>query len=162
METHLIPSTPSQLLALSPSTASSIDFFSDGIIQEVKEGTLNPLSVLIQLRAIKQASERILEEIKTEMLNEASKYPEKTFKFAGNDITKAEHGTKYDYTVCNDAVWFELENKFKAAKSAKEKREEWLKTMAGKETLVDQDTGLVTEIFPPMKTSQSGLNVSIK
>lgn len=154
--------TPRELLALAPSTATSIDIFSDGIIQSVKNGEVNPLAVVVQLKAMEQATERIRKEIKSELMTEVGKYPEKKFTFMGNEITKSEHGTKYDYTVCNDPVWFDLENKFKAAKAAKEKREEWLKTMAGKETIIDKDSGEVTDIFPPMKTSSSGINVSIK
>jgi hypothetical protein len=93
-------------------------------------------------------------------MNAVNMYPEKSFEYLGNKITKSEHGTKYDYTVCNDPTWFDLENKFKAAKAAKEQREEWLKTMAGKETIIVGDE--VVEIYPPMKTSSSGINISIK
>lgn len=165
METyHLneLPSTPSQYLTLGPSTATNIDVFSDGVIQSVKSGELNPLTVLIQLRAMEKASGRILKEIAPNLLKEADLYPGNEFEYAGNKITKAEHGTKYDYSKCNDTDWELYDSQIKSLTTYKKEREDFLKTLKGPIDVLDKNTGEVVTLRPPTKTSTSGLNVSIK
>ncbi len=96
-----LPQSPTELLTLMASTSTQIDVFSDGVIESVQAGEINPLTVLIQLRAMAKASERILKEINSNIMTEAGKYPENEFEYQGNKITKAEHGTKYEYSKCN-------------------------------------------------------------
>lgn len=155
-------SKPSELLGLMASTSTQIDVFSDGIIQSVKGGDLNPLHALIQLRAMEQASKRILSEIKENLLTEANKYPEKSFTFMGNEITKAEHGTKYEFSNCGDPVWEMLDQqKDSIAKSIKE-REDFLKALKSPLETLDKLSGEIVTLSPPTKTSQSGLTVKIR
>lgn len=157
-----LPETPVQLLTLMANTSTQIDVFSDGIIEAVKGGEINPLAVLVQLRAMQQASERILKEIDSNIMSEAGKYPGSTFEYMGNKITKAEHGTKYDYSVCNDPI---MDNLIEEAKILNEKikaRQERLKAQTTPETILDPESGEVVVISPPVKKSKSGLNVQIR
>ena len=158
----LTPQSPRDLLTLMASTSTQIDVFSDGVIQSVKEGEINPLTVLIQLKAMEQAANRILKEIKDNLLTEAGKYPEREFEYLGNKIAKAEHGTKYDYSKCGDPVYQRLfEAAFEANGKLKE-RENFLKSIKEPFNFVDDVTGEVCFISPPTKKSTSGLNVSIR
>lgn len=159
---NTLPETPTQLLSLMANTSTQIDVFSDGIIQAVQGGEINPLAVLVQLRAMEQASERILKEIKPNIMAEADKYPGKDFEFAGNKITKAEHGTKYDYSVCNDPVLDDLIEQAKVLNEKVKTRQERLKAQTTPESILDPMTGEVVVINPPIKKSTSGLNVSIR
>lgn len=161
MENNL-PQTATEYLTLAPNTQTSIDIFSDGIIQSVQAGEVNPLTVLIQLRAMEKASERILKEIKDNIMTEAGKYPGNEFEYAGNKLTKAEHGTKYDYTACGDPVYAQ---RLKIAQEASEQlkeQESFLKALKAPITVVDEGSGEVVTISPPTKKSTSGLNVSIR
>jgi len=160
MET--LPATPKEMLMLMASTSTQIDVFSDGVIESVKMGEINPLTVLVQLRAMEKATERILKEIKDNLLTEAGKYPEKEFNYHGNKITKAEHGTKYDYSNCGDPVYSRLEDMAKSANEQLKERAEFLKAVKAPFSLLDEGTGEVHLILPPTKKSVSGLNVAIK
>lgn len=156
------PQSPRELLTMMASTQTQIDIFSDGVIEAVQGGEINPLAVLIQLKAMEKAAERILKEIKPSLLKEAELYPEKEFHFNGNKITKAEHGTKYDYSSCGDPVYQQLfDNAFESNGKLKE-RETFLKALTKPTTIVDDESGEVITIKPPTKTSTSGLNVSIR
>ena len=157
-----LPETPVQLLTLMANTSTQIDVFSDGVIQAVQGGEINPLTVLVQLRAMEQATERILKEIHQNIMNEAGKYPGTSFEFMGNKITKAEHGTKYDYSVCNDPVLNDLVAEQEKIAAKVKARQERLKAQTTPETIIDQNTGEVVTVSPPVKKSKSGLNVSIK
>ncbi len=144
------------------STSLQVDVFSDGVIESVQSGEINPLAVLIQLKAMERASERILKEIKSNLMTEAGKYPGNEFEFAGNKITKAEHGTKYDYASTGDPIYQRLFEIAFAANGQLKEREAFLKSVKTPFRLVDEATGEVAVINPPNKTSTSGLNVSIK
>lgn len=157
-----LPQSPTELLTLMASTSTQIDVFSDGVIESVQAGEINPLTVLIQLKAMQKASERILKEIQPNLLKEADLYTENEFEFMGNKITKAEHGTKYDYSVCNDPEWFVLKAKETALKSSLTEREAFLKALRKPLETLDKESGEVVTLFPPSKKSTSGLNVSIK
>jgi DNA primase large subunit len=157
-----LPETPVQLLTLMANTSTQIDVFSDGIIEAVKGGEINPLAVLVQLRAMQQASERILKEIDQNIMSEAGKYPGSTFEYMGNKITKAEHGTKYDYSVCNDPVLNDLIKEHESIAAKVKARQERLKAQTTPESILDPESGEVVVISPPIKKSKSGLNVQIR
>lgn len=157
-----LPQTAAEYLTLAPNTQTSIDIFSDGVIQSVQSGEVNPLTVLIQLRAIAKASERILKEINSNILNEAGKYAENTFTYSGCELTKAEHGTKYDFSGCNDTQWLTLKAKESLLKSSISERETFLKAIKTPLETLDKLTGEVVTLYPPTKKSSSGLNVSIR
>lgn len=159
---EIYPQKPTELLTMMASTQTQIDVFSDGVIEDVQAGNINPLTVLIQLRAMERASERILKEIKQNIMTEADKYPGIEFEYLGNKITKAEHGTSYDYGACGDPVYQRLfELAFEANGQLKE-RQNFLKAVKAPFSLLDEGTGEVVTIHPPTKKSTSGLNVTIK
>jgi len=156
------PETPVQLLTLMANTSTQIDVFSDGVIQAVQGGEINPLTVLVQLRAMAKASERILKEIDANIMAEADKYSERAFDFMGNTITKAEHGIKYDYSACGDPIYNRLFEVSTEASEQLNERETFLKAITKPFSFLDESTGEVFLISPPVKKSKSGLNVSIK
>lgn len=161
MENQL-PQSPSELLTLMASTSVQVDVFSDGVIQDVQEGNLNPLTVLIQLRAMERASQRILKELHGNILREADKYPGNEFEFMGNKITKTEHGTRYDFSNCGDSVYNQRLRIAQEATEQLKERENFLKAVKAPFSLLDEGTGEVSVIHPPTKKSTSGLNVSIR
>jgi hypothetical protein len=157
-----LPQTPTELLTLMASTNTQVDVFSDGVIQSVQAGEINPLTVLVQLRAMEKASGRILKEIHENIMREADKYPGNDFEFMGNKIIKAEHGTKYDYSNCGDPVYNQRLNIAKQANEQLKERETFLKAVKAPFSLLDEGTGEVATITPPTKKSTSGVNVSLK
>lgn len=157
-----LPETPVAALRLLATTQTEIDRFSDGLIQSVKEGESNPLEILIMLRAFEKVSKRVLSEIDENYLKEADKYPEKKFELFGATIEKAEVGTKYDYAVCDDTIYERLEVEFETAKRKLDERKEFLKVLKAPMPVIDDVTGECVTIKPPLKTSTTGLKVSIK
>jgi hypothetical protein len=159
---EIYPSSPRELLTMMASTSTQIDIFSDGVIESVQGGEINPLTVLIQLKAMEKASERILKEIRPNLLTEAAKHPGNEFEYMGNKITKAEHGIKYDYLSCGDPVYNELLFQLGKLTDKMKSRESFLRSINGSETVIDEKFGEVCKVTPPIKKSTPGLNVSIK
>ena len=159
---NTLPESPLQMLTMMASTSTQIDVFSDGVIESVQGGHINPLTVLVQLRAMEKASDRILKEIKQNILSESDKYSEKTFEYMGNEMTKAEHGTKYDFSKCGDVEWEMLDQQRGSIANQLKERENFLKALKSPIEVLNPLTGEVCILTPPTKTSTSGLNVKIK
>lgn len=140
---------------------TGIDVASDQIIAQVKAGERNPVEVKVWVKAVEEVLERVKKDIAENVMTEADKYSEKTFTAYGATITKAEHGTKYNYAACGDTVWERLDADAKTAASRLKVREDFLKALKEPLTVIDEMTGQVVTITPPIKTSTSGLNVKI-
>jgi hypothetical protein len=56
----------------------------------------------------------------------------------------------------------ELEATLLSAKDAVEKRQNFLKSLVGSETVVDRGTGEIVNVYPPVKTSTTVVTCSIK
>jgi hypothetical protein len=159
---NTLPESPLQMLTMMASTSTQIDVFSDGVIESVKGGEINPLTVLVQIRAMEKAFERILKETKQNILSESDKYSEKTFEYMGNEMTKAEHGTKYDFSKCGDPDLKMYEDQKAIIDKGIKERQEFLKALKSPLNFIHDLTGEVCILIPPTKTSVSGLNVKIK
>ena len=156
------PTTALGAARMLPTTQTQIDVFSDQVIESVRQGEANPIEVLVIMKAFEKAQERILKEIREHYVNEASKYPENSFEFNGTKIEKAELGTMYNYAVCNDTVLERLECDFNTVKALLDERKKFLQALKQPLTVVDELTGEVVKINPPVKKSTSGLKVFIK
>lgn len=155
------PTTAMSALRMMATTQAQVDVFSDQLIQSVREGEVNPLEVLVQLKAIEKVSERVIKEIRHNFLTEADKYQGTTFEFNGNKIEKAEVGTKYDFTVCKDQEWEQFAAQEQMWATRRKEREVFLKAVKGSLDIVTGDGEAVT-IHPPTKTSTTSLKVSIR
>src|SRR3989337_125115 len=160
--TDMGPSSPVSLLNLMASTSTQVDVFSDGVIQSVKSGEESALKVLIQLKAMEVATERIKKEIKDNLLTEADKYPGNEFEYLGNKIVKGDVFTSYDFKTCSDPTYERLEEDFENAKQKLEERKAFLKTIKTPTPIGDTLTGELTTVNPPLKKSIAGLKVSLR
>lgn len=157
-----LPKTETGVLQQFSTSLTGINVMSDQLIEAVKSGELDPLTVRIQIKAIEMVLERVNRETTQNQLTAAAKYPEQKFEFLGASIQKAEHGTKYDYAGCGDTIYEELAKVANKANEALKVRCEFLKALKEPLRIVDESTGEIVLIHPPVKTSTSGLNVSIK
>lgn len=156
------PNSPASLLRLMPSTSDEINRFSNRIIQAVKNGEENPLDILLQVRAMEKSFKIILDKIKDNYLVESEKHPGTSFQYRGNDIQKGDVKTDYDYTVCGDPIWEQRKTILDMAESQLKERQDFLKALREPITLVDDESGEVATVRPPLKKTTPGLKVSIK
>lgn len=159
---NTLPTTAIGTAKLLPATQTQIDVFSDQLIESVRQGEVNPLEVLVTLKAFEKMSDRVLKEIRDNFVTESEKHPERIFEFAGNKIEKAEVGTKYNYSICGDPVYNQRLKISQQAQEQLKEREDFLKTLKEPITLVDEGTGEIATIIPPSKTSTTSLKVTIR
>lgn len=154
-----MPDTPMSALRVMPSTPQQIATFAKGIIQSVKSGDANPLEVLVMLRSLELVSELVRDEIGDNVLTAAEKYSEKKFEAFGAIIERSENGTKYSYETSRDTVYERLQTDFNTAKDRLDERTAFLRGLKQPMTVIDELTGEVVMVCPPLKKSKSGVRV---
>ena len=142
-----------------PGNKRDINRISGGIISGILEGDKSALEIDVKLRYLELLIKTVRsnEQVKGLILEEAEKYPEKTYTEYGVEISKAELGTSYDYSNCSDSTYVELQNDIADLTAAKKRRETFLKSLDGEG--VNPDTGEV--IYPPVKKSTSGVKIKL-
>jgi uncharacterized protein YpbB len=135
----------------------------DQVVSEIKAGVMNPLLAKIYIKSMQKSLEDIEKQIFDDVMNEAYKYTEKNIEYKGAIISKEELGTKYDFGNCNDVVWNNLNKQIIEMTEKRKEREAMLKAVKQEGmTLVDEQTGETWKINPPIKTSTTGIKVTIK
>lgn len=131
------------------------------IISAIENGDVNALNLKIKIKAI----ENVIETIKPILDKEARSIAElegaKSFTRLGSTVKLQETGVRYDYSLCGDPYHKYLSEKFDEAKANKEKREKYLKALDKPETIVDQHSGEIVTIYPPIKTSTSSVVITL-
>jgi hypothetical protein len=80
----------------------------------------------------------------------------------GTKLELAETGVKYDFTACADPEWDDLDKQMDALKEKIKAREKFLKTIGDRGmTLLDEGTGEIKKLFPPIKTSSSSFKQTL-
>jgi len=158
------PTTAIGALRSLASTQVQCDVFSDQIIQSVKSGEVDPLEVLVQIRAFEKAADRILKELRENFLTAAEKYSSNTFEFAGNKLERAEVGVSYDYAATGDPIWEQLDADANTAVERRKEREAFLRTIKPEMLVkaVDPSTGEEVALKPAPKKSTTTVKVSIR
>ena len=147
--------------------------FSEGLVNSLEEGQLNPLDVNLWLKHMerfistltvsdtkKNKDADLAIRFKKITLEEAAKHGKK-FEYHNAEISEREVGVRYDYSVCNDNVLNELQKELDALKEKIKQREDFLKSIPdeGLEVLVE-DT--IETLYKPNKTSTTSLTFTIK
>lgn len=153
--------TTLSVINLFPSTKEQLKSFVNSTVYHVQCGNINALELKAKLKYIITVAEEIDNQTKQEQLAERKKYPEKICELYGTKIEVAELGTKYDFSLCGDVEWNELDKQLKELIEKKKERETFLKTVTKPMTLTHHDTGECYDIVPPKKSSTTGLKFSI-
>lgn len=141
---------------------SGIDTFSKQLVSSVKNGEVNALELKAFLKTMEKIIEVVDKETREDQVNEAMRYSERKFNAYGCEIEQCEVGTKYDYSVCGDPIYRFRLLALEDAKTKLDERTAFLKALKEPLTLVDEDSGEVATVRPPLKRSTAGLKFSIK
>lgn len=154
-----LPESAYGTLKLMPTNTQQIARFSKLLIEDVQNGNVNPLELLVMLRALERISETVLDSIQSNIDQAKDKYSEKHFDILGATVEKSEIAVRYKYETAKDVEWERRKAAVDAAMGLLKEREEFLRTLKEPLTAVDTDSGEVFTISPPLKTSKSGVKV---
>lgn len=157
-----LPTSAFGVLRLFNTSRQGIEMFSGQLISAVENGEVNALELKAFLKTMEAIIEKVDKATREQQLKEAEKYSEKKFGAFGCEVEKAEVGTKYDYLTACDPVYEQRLVIFNSAAEQLKEREAFLKALHNPITIIDEDTGQVATVRPPVKRSTSGLKFSIK
>ena len=135
--------------------------FAAGIKQQILSGDIEPLIAAKQLKVLEEivkelrSDEEIQELILENAVNEG-----KEFKKHGAKFQVRATFTSYDFKVCNDTDWEQLEAQEKSFKKLRKEREKFLKAIPEFKQIADPETGEL--ISAPAKRQKMGVAISIK
>lgn len=138
---------------------------SDAIIEEFRAGNVSETDFIGQLEFLIQsftaASDTIRAEITETLLRsygetEARKGIKNRL---GHEIKVAEMGTKYDYS--NTPRWVEINTRLQEVKVQLTELEMQLKVLKSPQQLFDGETGELIDMNPPIKSSKTGIKITI-
>jgi hypothetical protein len=121
------------------------------------------LPLYIAMKGLSAALDKAMEMVGEKALKEAEELSgrTKTTEYKGCKIQVKEVGAKWHFDKTNDAVLFSLQSEAEQAKAKEKDRQDFLKALKEPMDFVDANTGEVVKIFPPYKTSKTGIAVSL-
>jgi hypothetical protein len=118
------------------------------------------LEAYITAKKLEYVAKSMIEYLQPIAINEAEKYKGTTL-FA-SEIQVKDTGVKYDYLVCNYSPYNSLIAQKKQIESEQKTMESLLKSISKPTTIVDDATGEVLEVKPPLRTSGTSIVLTIK
>lgn len=157
METHSLEKAKSL-----PKNKEEIKSFAASIARALEEGDINPLELLRNFKAFEKVIESVKPVLDKHAILEAEKFHSKDeiTTYAGVKFTLAELGTKYNYENCGDPVWQRLKAAAESASIALKDRETFLKALKDSIEVVDEDSGEICKIHPPLRSSTTGVKTT--
>lgn len=129
---------------------------------EIANGNFDSLKGLILAAKGKALFTDLEKELRPLAENDYLNKLEKGYAAHDVNIEQAPTKTDYDYSVCNDPEWENLDGVVKANTELKKHREAFLKTLKKPMEIVDRDTGETYTIYPPNKLQKEGLKLTIR
>jgi hypothetical protein len=131
------------------------------LVRQLQDDEISALDVKIALKQMEVAIEQVKKVADRMAADEAAKYAEKSFVYRGARIELAELGTKYDFSPCGYPPLQRIESSMKEYGEQAKAAQNWLKSIKGKTEYIDPETGEVCEVYPPIKTSTTGIKITL-
>jgi hypothetical protein len=141
---------------------TSVEKVSSVIVTEYELGNLNPLRFLGRLEFLSQVIDKAKAEIREKSLSELEKYGSETksgVKIDGISFKIKETGVRYDYSLTKS--WTDKKSEIDILTEELKAIEATLKSLKSKATILDEETGELIELLPPIKTSKTSIEISL-
>jgi predicted transcriptional regulator len=152
---------PADALALFQTNKQQREDFTQGIIDAIREGKVNPLTAHLQVKCMEDVLDLIKSNsiYKSLVMEEAGKYGSKPFQYHNSMIKFMEVAVKYDYSQCNDPVILDLMAQEGELKEKIKARGKLLQAMP-QSGMADPETGNIC--YPPARSSTTTIAVTLK
>lgn len=140
-----------ELKSLLQADKAHISELSKHLVDKVATGDLDPFKAYIHNKKILELATSNEKNLRPYVNSKG--VPKTGLTMYNVEFTAKSDASKYDYTVCEDKEWNELQNKLTALKKEITEREAFLKALKKDIELVDIDSGETYTIHPPIKTS---------
>lgn len=131
-------------------------------INMVLDGEQNALESLVTLEYLSQVIDEAkskIREIATDSMYQIGEEARIGFTIKGVQVQLREVGVKYQFDNSQD--WLNLQKKETSASKERKELEEMLKTLKSPIERIDTETGEVTTLMPPVKTSKTSVVITL-
>lgn len=143
-------------------TKSKVEEIAGILVTEFEFGSIEPLHFLGRLEFLSQIIEKAKAEIREKSLDQLEKYGSEAkagVKIQGIQFKIKETGVKYDYS--NTEKWKILKSEIDEKNEGLKGLEAQLKAIKSKQTIVDEETGEIMELNPPVKSSKTSIEITL-
>jgi len=144
-----------------PTTKEQVTSFSELIIRQLNDGEIEPLKFKIFLKCLEQVMDNIKPVLDEMARDEAEHYGEKEFNLMGAKVRLSEVGTRYDYSNCGYSKLNYVTTEMKDWEEQKKQCELFLRMLPNPATVVNELTGEIETIQPPVKISKSSITITL-
>lgn len=146
---------------------AGVERVSDKLFQDVLEGKTSAINMVEMFKFVEEVGKKVkgmadpsgkykFSELVRDEIKRNSEDQKSCKSKYGTKFELAETSTSYDFTACKDPEWNSMDKTMKALKEKIKERETFLKTIGNKGlSFVNEETGEVSKLFPPIKTSTS-------
>lgn len=118
-------------------------------VDNLEDGNIDEIDLFISLRKLEYVTSEILKVAKekidyTKLGVEYKKY--------NSQIKSKATASRYDFSNCNDLVYQRYKEQQNNVYNLVKDRENFLKSIKSKQTIVDEETGDIMEVLPPIKS----------
>jgi hypothetical protein len=141
---------------------SLVKTMSEALIGESDAGNIDTLSTLAHLEFMSQVIELAKEELRKRAVDELEKYGQEAKTGVvkhGVTFKHKEAGVRYSFE--NTASWKVIKAKEDEFAKVRKELEDQLKTLKQKTTILDQETGELNELHPPIKSSKTTVEITL-
>jgi hypothetical protein len=141
---------------------SLVKSMSEALIGESDAGNIDTLSTLAHLEFMSQVIELAKEELRKRAVDELEKYGQEAktgvVKY-GVTFKHKEAGVRYSFE--NTSSWKVIKAKEDEFAKVRKELEDQLKTLKQKTTILDEETGELSELHPPIKSSKTTVEITL-
>lgn len=148
-----------------PLTKSTQAELSDLMKKELLEGNISPIEAVVKAKSLYDALGAFLkdEKVKECVINECDKYGKGEMpSFAGAVIQVKASAVKMDYSNCGDPAYERICEEMESVKSRMKERETELKSLSSSRMVVDEETGEVYTLRPPVRSASTTYSIIFK
>lgn len=145
-------------------TKNAVTETADRLITLMESGKTSAIKTLTELDFINQVVTKVVARARELAVDELSSYGAEASQgvtIHGVSLKIIEAGTKYDFASCNHPEWAQIVAQETALAEKRKEIETMLKTLKAGQTIVNEDTGEVIRITPPVKSSKTTVQVTI-
>lgn len=132
------------------------------LINEAQDGNIDTLSTLAHIEFMAQVIEMAKEELRARAVGELDAYGlEARTGVVKHGVTfkQKESGVRYNFE--NTKAWTEIKSREDAIANERKALEEQLKVLKSRQTMLDEQTGELIELNPPIKTSKTTVEITL-
>ena len=145
-------------------TKNAVTETAERLITLMESGKTSAIKTLTELDFINQVVTKVVARARELAVDELSSYGAEASQgvtIHGVSLKIIEAGTKYDFAACNHPEWAQIVAQETALAERRKEIETMLKTLKTGQTIVNEYTGEISRITPPVKSSKTTVQVTI-